>query len=128
MMDIRPIRTEEDYDWALSEIERYFEHAPDPGTPEADRFDVLAALLEAYENRRWKIEAPDPLETLKAFMEASGRSQAELAALIGSRSRASEVLRRRRRLTLDMISRISREWKLPADLLVAPYDVEDRAA
>lgn len=127
-MDVRPIRTEEDYDWALEEIARYFENVPAPGTPEADRFDVLAALIEAYENRHWQIEAMDPVETLKAFMEASGRTQADLAQLLGARSRASEILKRKRRLSIEMIYRINREWKVPADLLVPPYHTDDRAA
>lgn len=123
-MDVRPIKTEADYDWALAEIAQYFETVPAHGTAEADRFDVLAELVEAYENRNWHIDAPDPVEAIKAYMEAHKCSQTDFAELLGSRSRASEVLRRRRRLSLDMIHRISTEWHIPADVLVVPYHLE----
>jgi HTH-type transcriptional regulator/antitoxin HigA len=120
-MDIRPIRTEADYDWALAEITRYFDNQPDPGTPEADRFDVLAALIEAYENQHWEISAPEPVEAIKSYMTSFGKTQGDFAALIGSKSRASEVLNKRRRLTLDMVHVLSKRWHLPADMLVGPY-------
>lgn len=129
-MDIRPIRTERDYDWALAEITHYFDNQPQPGTPEADRFDVLAALIEAYENIYWKIEAPDPVEAIKEHMASFDKSQADLAKLLGSRSRASEVLHRRRRVSIDMVHRLSTEWHIPAEVLVAPYhllDADDEA-
>jgi len=120
-MDIRPLNTEADYNWALAEVAPYFEHPPKPGTPEADRFDVLATLIEAYENRQWPIAAPHPIDGLQAYMEMTGRTQGDLGALLGSSSRASEILGRRRRLSLDMIHRLSRDWRMPADLLVQPY-------
>ncbi|MPL92298.1 HTH-type transcriptional regulator/antitoxin HigA [Rhodobacter sp. 140A] len=121
MMDIRPIRTEADHDWALAEIARYFDNQPTPGTPDADRFDVLADLIEAYEDRNFPIEPMEPIDFLRAHMEATGRTQADLAALFGSRPRASEVLNRKRALTLDMIHKLSSEWHIPADCLVRPY-------
>jgi HTH-type transcriptional regulator/antitoxin HigA len=120
-MDIRALNSEADYDWALVEIAPYFEQLPQVGTPEADRFDVLATLIEAYEHRRWPISGPDPIDGLKAYMEMTGRSQADLGQLLGSNSRASEVLARRRRLSLEMIHKLSRVWRIPADLLVVPY-------
>lgn len=123
-MDIRPIRTEADYVWALAEITRYFDNQPAPGTPEGDRFDVLADLVEAYENRHYPIEAPDPIEAVRFVMQQSGRTQSDLAALLGSRSRASETHNRKRPLTLEMIQKISREWHIPADILVAPYRLD----
>src|SRR6185437_7681079 len=104
-MDIRPIRDEADYDWALAEIAQYFENEPARGSEAGARFDVLSELIAAYENRVWPIEAPDPIQTIVAFMEARGRSQADLTALLGSKSRASEVLGKRRRLSLDMIQK-----------------------
>lgn len=119
--NIRPIRSEADLDWALREIERYFDDPPRSGSPEADRFDVLATLIEAYEDVHHPIEAPDPIETIKAHMKMTGCSQADLAELLGSRSRASEVLAKRRALTLAMINKISTAWRLPADLLVKSY-------
>lgn len=123
-MDIRPIRTEEDYDWALVEIEQYFVNIPEQGTPEADRFDVLAELIEAYESKNWPIEPADPVETIRYRMEILGFGQSDLAQLIGSRSRASEILHRKRPLTLSMIQRLHEEWGIPADALIAPYHLD----
>jgi HTH-type transcriptional regulator/antitoxin HigA len=121
MMDVRPIKTEADYEWALKEIERYFDEQPDPGTPDGDRFDVLATLIEAYENLEFPPPEADPVAILHFAIEDMGRSQADLARIMGSRSRASEVLNRRRHLTVQMIHDISREWHLSADLLARPY-------
>ena len=90
MMDIRPLRSEQDYDWALAEIERYFIDVPRQGTTEADRFDVLASLIQTYENTHWPIEPADPVEAIRYRMELSGLRQADLAGVVGSRSRASE--------------------------------------
>ncbi len=123
-MDIRPIRTEEDYEAALKEIEPYFDQEPEPGSPEADRFDVLATLIEAYEREHWPIEPPDPVEAIRYCMEQRGYTQADLAALLGSRSRASEILKRRRPLTLEMIRKLHCKWDIPAESLLRPYDLE----
>jgi HTH-type transcriptional regulator/antitoxin HigA len=120
-MDMRAIRTEADYDWALKEIEPYFENEPAPGSPEADRFDVLAGLLKLYEDAHHPINAPDPVEVIKQWMEMRGLNQGDLASLIGSKSRASEILNRRRALTMEMVFKLSREWRIPAEALVAPY-------
>lgn len=119
--DIRPIRTETDYDWALREIEAYFEHEPRRGTPEADRFDLLAALIEAYEAKHWPIDPPDPVEAIRFRMNLSGYSQSDLATLIGSRSRASEIMRRRRPLTMEQAWKLHRHWNIPAEVLLRPY-------
>lgn len=130
MMDnIRPILNESDYDWALAEVDPYFAHEPEPGTPDGDRFAVLLDLIGAYENRVWPIEAPDPIEALKAYMEMSDRQQGDLAALLGSKSRASEVLNRQRGLTVEMIHKLSSNWHIPADILVRPYHLasDDKA-
>jgi HTH-type transcriptional regulator/antitoxin HigA len=126
-MDIRPIRTDEDHRAALAEIETCW-GAPED-TEEGDRLDVLLALVEIYEAKRWPIEAKrfDPIDVLNYAIDELGHTQVELAQLLGSRSRASEILSRRRALTVDMIHRISEAWKIPADLLVRPYKVE-RAA
>lgn len=126
MMDIRPIRNEADYDWALSEIAVYFENEPAPGTPGADRFDVLAALIDAYEAIHWRIEAPDPVDAILQRMEQAGYSQADLARLIGSRSRASEILHRRRALTMPIAHKLHREWHIPAEILIQPYHLQGR--
>jgi HTH-type transcriptional regulator/antitoxin HigA len=121
MENIRAIRTEKDYDWALQEIEQYFVHEPAKGTPAAERFDVLASLIEAYEAKRWPIEPADPIDAIQYRMEISGFTQRDLAAVLGSRSRASEILNRRRLLTRDMAYRLNREWNIPADVLLKPY-------
>lgn len=124
MKNIRAIRTETDYDWALAEIEQYFLKEPDPGTPAAERFDVLSALIEAYEAKHWPIEPSDPIDAIRYKMEVSGLKQSDLAELLGSASRASEILNRKRALTTEMVYRISRQWHIPADSLVRPYHLE----
>jgi HTH-type transcriptional regulator/antitoxin HigA len=127
-MDIRPIRTDEDHRAALAAIEACW-GAPE-GSAEGDKLEVLVALVESYEARRWPIEDAerfDPIDVLRYAIDELGHSQAELADLLGSRSRASEVLARRRALTVDMIHKIGEAWKLPADLLVRPYAIESAA-
>ena len=121
MMNIRAIRNEEDYSWALAEVEQYFDLEPEDGSPEAERFDVLSTLIEAYESKHWPIEAADPVETLRAVMEARGFSQSDLADLLGSRSRSSEVLNRKRELTKEQVWVIFHKWNVPAELLIRPY-------
>lgn len=119
-MDIRPINSEVDYDWALKEIEPYFEKAPKRGSPEAARFDVLSTLIEAYEEKHWAIAPPDPLDAIRFRMEQAGYRQSDLAALVGSRSRASEILRGKRPLTMEQAWRLHREWRIPAEALLKP--------
>jgi HTH-type transcriptional regulator / antitoxin HigA len=112
-MEIRPIRTDAD------------------GTPEGDKLDILLTLVEAYEERRWPFKSRrrfDPIDVLHYAIDELGHTQAELAKLLGSRSRASEILSRRRPLTLEMIQKITARWKIPADLLVQRYRVGTRAA
>jgi HTH-type transcriptional regulator/antitoxin HigA len=121
-MEIKPIRTEADYDEALQEIEVLFDVEPD--TPEADRLDVLVALVEAYEARHHAIPAPDPIEAIEHEMERQGLAPRDLEPFIGSRSRVWEVLHRRRPLTLKMIRALSKGLGLPAAVLVQDYDLE----
>lgn len=118
-MDIRPIRTTADYENALREIEHLW--GAEIGTPEGDKLDVLVTLVEAYENVHWPIEAADPIELIKSHMEASGLTQADLGAVLRSPPRASEILSRKRALSMDMVYRLNREWHLPADQLIRPY-------
>ncbi len=118
MKNVRPIRNETDYDWALKEIARYFEREPEPSSPDGDRFDVLAALIEGYEAKRWPIDPPDAVEAIRFRMEQAGWSQADLARLLGSRSRASEIMARKRPLTMDQASKLHREWQIPAEVLL----------
>jgi HTH-type transcriptional regulator/antitoxin HigA len=124
MMDIRPIRTEADYDWALQEVEQYFENEPKPGTAAADRFDVLAALIEAYEAREWPIEPPDPVAAIKEVMERMSFKPADLGRLLGSRSRASEILNRQRALTMNQAWMLHTHWHIPAEVLLRPTNAE----
>ena len=120
-MDIRPIRNDRDHQAALAEIERLW--GAKPGTDDGDKLDVLVTLVEKYEESRWPVSEPrwDPVDVLKYAVEELGHTQAELAELLGSRSRASEILARRRVLTVEMIRRISDRWKIPANLLIKPY-------
>jgi len=127
-MEIRPIRTDKEHRAALSEIDTCWGALE--GTEEGDRLDVLLALVEIYEAKRWPIdidESFDPVDVLNYAIEEFGHTQAELAEFRGSRSRASEILSRRRALTVDVIHKIGEMWKIPADLLVRPYKTE-RAA
>jgi HTH-type transcriptional regulator / antitoxin HigA len=128
MMDIKPIRTDKDHRAALAEIEACWGAAE--GTEEGDRLEILTALVELYETRRWPIKAPknfDPVDVLHYAIEELGHTQTELAELLGSRSRASEVLARRRPLTVEMIRKIAEDWRIPADLLVRAYRTESAA-
>ncbi len=120
-MNIKLIKSEADYDKALTAIDGLMGAAPD--TPESDKLEVLIALVEAYEAEHWPIEAPDPISAIEHVMEARGLRQKDFAALIGSQPRASEVLNRQRPLTLPMIRALSNEWNLPADVLVREYDL-----
>jgi len=121
MIDIRPLRSEADYDAALKAIETYFDHEPRPGSEASDRFDLLALVIADYEARHWAIEAPDAPDLLRAEMEQRGMKQADLATVLGSKARASEVLNRRRRLTLDQAWKLHTDWNLPAEALIRPY-------
>ena len=122
---IRPIKTEADYDSALAIIDNLMGAAPN--TPESDELEILVALVEAYEAKHWPIDAPDPIAAIEHAMDARGLSQKDFAELIGSQPRASEVLNRRRPLTLGMIRALSAKWNLPADILVREYDLATTA-
>ena len=128
-MEIRPIRTDEDHRAALAAIEACWS-APE-GTEEGDKLDVLLALVESTrqsDGRSISTRLFDPIDVLRYAIDELGHTQAELAELLlGSRPRASEVLARRRALTVEMIHKIGEAWKIPADLLVRPYKIE-RAA
>ncbi|MFO1060927.1 MAG: transcriptional regulator [Dongiaceae bacterium] len=127
-MDVKPIRNDREHRAALAEIDRCWGAAE--GTEEGDRLDLLLALVEIYEARRWQVESDerfDPIDVLHYAIAELGHTQAELAEILGSRSRASEILARRRALTVEMIHRIGEAWMIPADLLVRPYKLE-RAA
>jgi HTH-type transcriptional regulator/antitoxin HigA len=121
MMDIRPIRTEEDYEAALAEIEQLFDASP--GTLECDRLEVLVTLVEAYEDQHHSLPEPDPIEALYYYMESRDLSRKDLEPFIGSRARVSEVLNRKRPLTLNMIRRLNSGLGISADVLITPYPI-----
>lgn len=116
---LRPIRNEEDYETALEEIEALWD-APD-GTAEADRLDVLMMLVEAYEAEHYPIPDPDPIALILHVMEARGLTRRDMEPYLGSRARVSEILNRRRPLSLEMIRRLQSGLGLPAEVLVQPY-------
>lgn len=127
-MDVRPLHTASDYEWALAEIAPYFERQLAPGSADGNRFEVLSVLIKEYEDRHIPIpRRADPVDVLHFAIDSMGRSQAELAALIG-RNRASEILNRERRLTLEMIRTISEAWHLPVEMLTGAYEINKETA
>lgn len=118
-MSIKPIRTRADHARALEEIERLM--GARRGSPQADRLEILAALVTAYEAVHDSIDLPEPIEAIEAHMVERGLDQADLARLLGSRSLASSILNRKRALSLSVIRKLSRAWDIPTDVLVQPY-------
>jgi len=118
-MELRPIRTETDYQEALREIELLFNAAPN--TPEYDRLDVFSTLVEAYENKYIAIALPDPIEAIYYYMETRGWSDRDLESCLGSQVKVSEVLSRQHSLTLEMIRKLNQELGIPAEILIQPY-------
>ncbi len=123
-MEIHPIKTKQDYQAALDEIDHLTadDQEPKKATPEAARLDVLLALVHDYEARHYPIDPPDPIEAIKFRMEQSGLTRSDLEAAIGSDGRVSEILNRRRALTLPMIRRLSEMFGIPAESLIREYD------
>jgi HTH-type transcriptional regulator/antitoxin HigA len=120
-MEIKPIKTDEDYRVALDEIDRLFDAVPN--TPEADRLEVLVTLVETYEQRYFDTSLPDPIEAIKYYMESRGLSRKDLEPFIGSSARVSEILNRKRSLTLRMIRNLEAGLGIPAEVLVQRYDL-----
>jgi HTH-type transcriptional regulator/antitoxin HigA len=116
---MKPIKTEADYQRALARLEQIFDARP--GTEEGDELEVLAILVEHYENQRFPIDLPDPVEAIQFRMEQLGLKQNDLAKLVGSKSHISEVLNRKRKLTLEMIRRLSKALAIPAEVLIQTY-------
>lgn len=119
-MQIHPIRTEEDHRAALVEIEKLW--GAEEGSQDGDRLEVLAMLVEAYEDRRWPVADLDPIQAIEAAMAHEGRTRSDLAEVIGQ-SRATEILQRRRPLTLPMIRKIAAAWHVPERVLVREYEL-----
>ena len=123
--EIKPIRTKKDYEHALKEIENLW--GAKLGTPEGDRLDVLATLVDVYESEHDPIDSPDPIEAIKFRMEHQGLTRKDLEPLIGTRTRIAEVLNRRRGLSIEMIRRLHDTLGIPADVLIRPSR-RDKAA
>lgn len=121
MVNISPIRTEEDYRYALKELSRVF-HAK-KGTPDGDLLELLSVLVTNYEDEHYPIPPSDPIEAIKFRMDQQGLNQSDLAKIIGYRSRVSDILNRRRRLTLPMIRKLSESLQIDAGVLVTEYEL-----
>ncbi len=128
MMDIRPIRTETDHEAVLAEIWRLMEMEPRPGSREGDRLEILAVLSEAYEAKHHPIEPADPIDAIEFMMQQKGLGRSDLEPALGKSGRVSEVLNRRRSLSINMIRALVCLLDIPADILVRPYSLAAEAA
>ncbi|MFC5473465.1 helix-turn-helix domain-containing protein [Paraherbaspirillum soli] len=118
-MDIKPIHTEAEYEDALRMASAFFDHQPEPGTPDGDRFELLAMVIEAYEAKRYPVASPDPIEAIKFRMEQAGLTPKDLEPMIGRLNRVYEILSYKRPLTLPMIRRLHHGLGIPAESLIA---------
>lgn len=118
-MKLKPIRNKHDYKKALERLEKIFDSGK--GTPEGDELEILGMLIEQYENRHHFIGLPDPIEAIKFRMEQMGYTQHDLANIIGLKSRASEILNRKRKLSLQMIRQLHEKLNIPTDVLIQAY-------
>lgn len=118
-MHIKPIKTEKDYSSTLLRIEALM--SAKPNTPQMDELEVLSTLVEVYEEQFYKIESPDPIEAIKFRMEQEGLKQKDLVAIVGSKSRVSEILNRKRKLTLEMIRNLNKVLHIPVESLLLDY-------
>lgn len=118
MKSLRPLKTEADYKAAMAEIERLW--GAKAGTPRGDRLDILATLIDAYENEHDPMDPPDPIEAIKFRMEQQGLTRKDLAGILGSRTRVAEVLNRRRGLSINMIRRLHEKLGMSAEVLIRP--------
>jgi len=118
-MNIKPIKTEKDYKLAMTRLETLFDAKKD--TPKGDELEVLSLLIEKYEEDNFPIDLPDPIEAIKFRMEQLGLTQTDLAEVVGQKSRASEILNRKRKLSLEMIRQLHSCWHIPTEVLVQAY-------
>jgi HTH-type transcriptional regulator/antitoxin HigA len=116
--EVKPIRTEADYEVALAEIEKLW--GAKSGTPRGDRLDVLATLIDAYEAERFPMDPPDPIEAIKFRMQQQGLTRRDLEEIIGTRTRIAEVLNRKRGLSIGMIRRLHKRLGISAEVLIRP--------
>ncbi len=123
-MEIKPIRTEADYDAALQAVEQLMEGGVEPDTPAGDRLEVLVTLVEAYEAKHVPMGLPDPIEAIGHRMADLELTRKDLEPLIGSRGRVSEILNRKRSLTIAMIRKLHEALHIPLEVLAQPYELE----
>ena len=121
-MQLKPIRTRSDHDRALGVVERLM--GARRGSPNADRLEILVALVSAYEATHDRIELPDPISAIEVHMAERDLTQADLARLLGSRSLASAILHRKRPMSLAVIRKLAKAWDIPTDILVQPYRLD----
>lgn len=121
-MKIKPIKTKKDYQNALERLEKIFDAKK--GSTEGDELEVLSILIEKYEDEHFPIGFPDPIEAIKFRMEQLGYNQTDLAKVVGLKSRASEILSKKRKLTLDMIRLIHDNLKIPTEVLIQTYKLK----
>lgn len=126
-MDIKPIHSEQDYRAALREVASLVDQDPAPGTPEGDRLDVLATLVQAWEAQHFPVGLPDPVEAIKFRIEQGGLTVRDLEPLIGRPNRVYEVLARRRPLSMKMVRQLHYRLGIPAEALIGPPDDEQGA-
>ena len=118
-MEIKPIKTEKDYNQALKRLETIFDAKK--GSAEGDELEVLGILVSQYENEHFPIGLPDPIEAIKFRMEQMGYNQTDLANIVGLKSRASEILNKKRKLSLEMIRQLHDRLNIPTDVLIQTY-------
>lgn len=118
-MTIKPIKTKKDYQAAQARLEAIFDARP--GTPEGDELEVLGILIDKYEQEHYPIDFPDPIEAIKFRMEQMNYTQSDLAKVVGLKSRASEILNKKRKLTLEMIRQLHTALNIPTDVLIQNY-------
>jgi len=121
-MNIKPIKNEEDYIQTLKYIERLMDAKPN--TPQMDELEVLTTLVEAFEEQHYRMEAPDPIEAIKFRMEQEGLKQKDLVSIVGSKSRVSEILNRKRKLTIEMIRNLHKQLHIPIESLFLDYKTD----
>jgi len=118
-MNIKLIKSESDYQEALNRLEVIFDSKM--GTSEGDELEILSLLIEKYEDEHFPVEFPDPIEAIKFRMEQLGYNQSDLAKIVGLKSRASEILNKKRKLTLEMIRKINSILNIPTEVLIQSY-------
>jgi HTH-type transcriptional regulator/antitoxin HigA len=119
-MDIKPIHNEADYKAALKSVSPFFENEPAPGSADGDYFEVMLALIGAYESKAFPIDLPDPIEAINFRMDQLGIAPKDLQPMIGRSNRVSEVLNRKRSLTIGMIRKLNASLGIPAECLIKP--------